>query len=202
MAIAGGALVVLLLAWYLLLWSPKAKALSAADKRVVAAQSQLGDVQLQLAQAKSLESRESEVKASLARLEEAVPDKRSLADFILAANDAAHQAGVDFLTITPTKQAVSMTAGAPPEIVLTLTLSAPYGPTLDFVQRLLGLHRLFVVDTLEMASSGGDLPANGSAGPLTVTIGGRMFTNEPAALPAGTTATTTPTTPPTTAVKP
>lgn len=197
MTIGGGVLLAVLLAWYLLLWSPKANQLSAADKRTSAAQTQLELVQAQLVQAKSAQQREPQLRATLQRLHAAVPDKADLADFILAADDAGRRSGVELLTISPVKQKTSTTPGAPPEVGMTLTFTAGYGPTLDFVQRLLDLPRVFVIDSLQLGGSGGD--AVGASGPLTVTIGGRMFTTQPE---ASAVVTTPPSTPTTTAVKP
>jgi Tfp pilus assembly protein PilO len=73
-------------------------------------------------------------------------------------------------------------------INLQLSISGGYFQVVDFVNRLNGLSRLVVIDSLNLSTSGQATP--GATG-LNVAITGRMFVRTAAPV-AGSTATTTP----------
>lgn len=182
-SIAGGACVVLLLAWVALLWSPKGGELDVARKRQAAAENLSAELQAKLARLQGAQRQAPQLQADLEQVRAAIPSRADLAEFILSADDAASKAGVDFLSITPTPPAVSQTPGAPNDVALNLALKGSYFPVLDFLQKLLDLPRLVVVDGVTVAP-------DGDPSVLNVGLKARMFTT---AQPPGT-APTTPTT--------
>lgn len=187
-ATVGVAGVALLLAWYLLLWSPKSADLDAARARRSSATSQVAQLQLRLDHLKDAQRRAPELRATADRLHSAVPDTADLAEFLLQTNDAATKAGVDFLSVSPAPTAAS--PAGPSAIQLSLNLKGGYRPTLDFMDRLLDLPRIVVLDSVSVSAGG---PAAGAPA-LDVVVTGRMFTTEaPApATPAPTTPAATP----------
>lgn len=192
---AAGAVVVLL-AWWFLLWSPQRDRLADARDRRQAAEDQAASLRLQLRRLQDLQAREAVVRSRLERLRVAIPDQPNLAQFILEANEAATRAGIEFLSITPTPPAApappqggrqGARAGGPAgEIRLSMTITGGYFQVLDFVNRLDDLPRLVVIDAINV--SGGD------GGLLNVSLQARMFVGVAPAAPGATTTTTTTTT--------
>jgi Tfp pilus assembly protein PilO len=212
--IALGAGVLALLVWYFLLWSPQGKALDRARQRQQVAADQIDELEARLNQLRDAQRNEATTRAQIAQLQEAIPDEPNLAQFILDTNDAATRSGIEFLSISPTPpaagSAVDPTTGAPvpgtpSQVGLNVSISGGYFQVLDFVNRLVDLPRIVVIDSLTVSSS---------AGELAVQIAGRMFTTQAPAgtapeagapetttttVPGATTTTGTPTTgPPTT----
>jgi Tfp pilus assembly protein PilO len=182
------ALAVLVL-WYLVLWSPRGKAIDKAKSRQQIAADQVDELQARLNQLRDAQRNEAATRAQIAQLQEAIPDEPNLAQFILDANDAANRSGIDFLSISPTPPAASTSApvvpatpganGAaapvPSQIALGLNITGGYFQVLDFINRLTDLTRIVVIDGLNVSG--------GTGGDLSVQLTGRMFTNQP---PAGT----------------
>ena len=183
--IAGGAALVLLVAWFFLLWSPKGNELDKARKRTVAAEQQASELQVQLDRLKDAQRHEPELQAAKARLVSAIPERADLAAFILDANDAASKSGVDFMSINPTPPELS--AGGPaPEIRFAMKVTGRYSATLDFLQRMNQLPRIVVFDQVQVTPESDAIAAD-----LSANLSGRLFTlQQPAAAPGATTTTT------------
>ena len=191
---AGGAMIVLLGAWFMLLWSPKGSELNEAREQKTAAEQQVTELQVKLDRLKDAQRRSPELLAARDRLVSAIPEHAQLAEFILDANDAATKANVDFVAITPAPPGPSTVPGGPPAIKLRLEVTGDYFATLEFLDLLADLPRMVVLDEVQLnPTEGGDK--------LSADLGGSIFTTQPPALPGGATATTT-TTSTTTTVKP
>lgn len=181
---AAAALAVLVL-WFLLLWSPQRSKINDARDRARRAELQQANLRLTLSRLQDLGRREPVVRSQLERLRVAIPDQPNLGQFIIDANEAATQAGIDFLSISPALPTQSQTGG-PPQIGVAMNVKGGYFQVLDYLNRLDDLPRLVVIDSLAVTPED-----NGAV--LLVTIQGRMFvTTVPvAAGAAGATTTTT-----------
>lgn len=124
--LAGAATLVLLLAWYFLLWSPRQDALSEAKARTEAARTRTEDLQARVNRLRALQRDETTLRAELDELKTAIPDLPNLGQFILDANDLAVRSGIDFISIAPTPPALA-TAAAP--VATTTTTTAAGGRT-------------------------------------------------------------------------
>jgi Tfp pilus assembly protein PilO len=214
---AGG--VVLLLLWYFVLFAPTSSDLNDTRDQVAAAQSQKQELENTIGQLKELSANAAQQQASLRTLRAAVPPTPDLGAFILQANDIATASGIDWLSIAPTPPAATVGAGPTSTIALSMQISGGFFEVLDYLNRLEGLERVVIVDTINIAAgntdSGGATSgstgasgagtsssdsSSGGAPDLNVTLTGRMFTDAapaPSATPgAATTPTTTPTTTP------
>ena len=197
---AVGAALVLLLAWFVLLWGPQGGRLEDARDREEAAASANSELELRLDRLQAAQADAPALQAEVEALRVAVPDDPQLAQFILEANDAAAASGVDFLSVSPTPPAASLDPLLPAAVNLAVTVDGGYFQVLDYLNRLDAMDRIVVVDTLALA------PAAAEGGPttLSVTLAARMFTTAspdglPGAAPvpatqASTAATTTTTT--------
>lgn len=178
------AAIVLLVLWFLLLWGPQGGRLDDARERQDAAEAQNQSLELRLARLQAAQTQAPELMADLDRLRRAVPDDPQLAEFILDANDAASEAGVDFLSISPGAPTVG--GALPPVITLNISVSGEYFSVLDYLDRLDDLPRIVVIDSLTLTP--GDEGGGAAAGPeLSVAIVGRMFATSAPQLPTTTT---------------
>lgn len=193
---AGAVIVVLVLIWWFLLWSPRNRAYNAAAANAQAAQAQVDQLQSQYDRLNSIKQRIPQLQAELAKIHIAIPDKPELDQIILDINGAAAQSGMELDSIAPTPPAASTGAantatagGAPPFIRVSLALKGGYTELLDFMDRLDSLPRLIVIDTVSAsAGTGGSASAE-----LSVSITVRLFvTTAPATAGSGTTTTTAP----------
>jgi Tfp pilus assembly protein PilO len=189
LSIYGGVCAVLAVAWFMLLWSPKSSELASAKTRQTAAETKAAELESKVARLQASLQRSPELQADLDRVRSAVPTTADLPQFILDTDDAASRAGVDFLSITPTPPSPGV--GGPTEVKISMTIKGGYQPVLDFLDNLLTMRRLVVIDQTTITPD----EAN-----LNVALQGRMFTTAlPAAPPGAATAapaaaTTTPTT--------
>lgn len=181
-----------LVLWFFVLWSPQGSKLSDAKDREKVAESEQQELQVRIDRLQSLQQDEPQKRAQLENLRVAIPDEPNLAQFILDANTAANSSGINFLSIspsppvagtaagpapgsgaTPTTTPATPAPGTPPAVInLQLSVSGGYFQVVDFINRLNGLSRLVVIDTLSLAAGG-----QGTAGStgLTVSISARMF---------------------------
>jgi Tfp pilus assembly protein PilO len=160
--------VVLVLFWYLALWSPQSKALSDARKRKTDAQAQTASLRDQLTRLQQARRDQPLKQSQLETLRVAIPDQPNLAEFILDANDAASRSGIDFLSISPTPPSGTAGATTPPTgaggaaggatpvpIRIAMSVSGGYFQVLDFMNRLNRLPRIVVIDSVTMSAQAG-----------------------------------------------
>jgi type IV pilus assembly protein PilO len=190
--IAFGAAALLLLLWFLLLWGPQGGKLEDARERTTVAENVNDGLELRLARLRSAQEQAPELMADLDDLRRAVPDGPELAEFILDANQAASDAGVDFISIAPGLP--ELTPPLPPTITLSISVRGEYFSVLDYLDRLGDLPRIVVIDSLGLT------PGQTESGQeeLTVQITARMFATSAPQLstalqpaPGATTTTTT-----------
>src|SRR5437763_6302590 len=143
-----GAGVVVVILWFVALYSPQSSALKDARKRANDAAQQTATLRDQLSRLQQAQQSQPLKQSQLETLRVAIPDTPNLAQFILDANDAASAAGIDFLSITPTPPpsasqgpTAAPTAGGgnaatgPVPIKITMSASGGYFQVLDFVNR-------------------------------------------------------------------
>jgi len=184
-----GAALAVLVIWFVFLWSPQGSKISKANERKKQAESEQQDLQVRIARFKSLQQQEPQKRAQLENLRVAIPDEPNLAQFILDANTAANVSGIQFLSISPSPPApatgpagssapaspTTPAAGARPAAInLQLSISGGYFQVVDFVNRLDGLPRLVVIDSLGLTGAA----QTGTSTGLTVSISARMFVRE------------------------
>ena len=180
--IALGASLALLALWFVFLWGPQGGRLSDAQARTEAAEAQNQELELRIQRLEAAQEGAPARMAELAALRRAVPDDPELAQFILDANQAASEAGVDFLSITPGVPSPGV-SGLPPVITLGITVTGPYFAVLDYLERIDDLPRIVVIDGLNLTPQ--DEP--GQLQQLTVNVTGRMFATSAPQLPPPTT---------------
>ncbi len=171
--VAAAALGVLLL-WFVLLWGPQSARMEEARERRETAEQENANLRIRLERLRAADARRTELLAGIDRTRVAIPDQPNLAQFILDANDVANQAGIDFISIAPSPPAAPP-AGSPPDtptqISLSISISGGYFQVLDYLNRLLAMPRIVVVDTINVSPQ-----VEGQFVQLSVNLVGRMFT--------------------------
>jgi Tfp pilus assembly protein PilO len=170
--------VVILVAWYLLMWGPKTRDLSDAHKGRAAAEQASSEAILKLRRLTATESRKGELLATKARYVSAVPETSDVAGIIISINDAAKASGLAFLSVTPTQPTAAVIPGGPSNVLLALTFKGDYVPVLDFLGRLSNLDRFITVDSMNLKPDIQDLTVSS----VSVSLTARAFTTEPIAL--------------------
>jgi len=195
--IAAVAAVLVVVVWYVALWSPRSSDLDEARDRKEAAEQQNRDLETRIDRLRAEQRREPELRAAAEKLRTAIPDQPNLAQFILDANDAAVRAGIDFISIAPSPPAAPTAAATtattfagaaatgerPAEIALALQIQGGYFQVIDFLNRLNDLSRIVVLD-------GVNLSADTSAR-LSASLTARMFVQPEAVVVPGAVTTTT-----------
>jgi Tfp pilus assembly protein PilO len=200
-----GASIVLLVAWFVLLWGPQGGKLADAQAREEVAVAANAELELRRDRLVAAQADAPALQAKVESLRVAVPDSPELAQLILNANDAAAASGVDFLSISPTPPAASLDPLLPAAVSLSITVDVGYFQVLDYLNRIDDMERIVVVDTLALTPNGGEESAPTG---LSAALTARTFTTAaPEALPGvartpvtptstDATTTTTPTTTP------
>jgi Tfp pilus assembly protein PilO len=173
--------VVVVLIWNIAIFSPRGHKLNDAKKAAQAAQQLEPGLQAQLAQLKQISENGPAIAAELDKLNAAVPASPDLDGFILSANQIAVQAGIDWLSVSPSVVQAGTTG--PSVIPLSMQIKGGFFQVLDYLNRLEDMGRLVIVDAINTTASS----AAGVTGPptLSVTLTGRMFTLAQPAAAAG-----------------
>lgn len=183
--IAAGVSFVMLLGWWFLMWSPAGSDIEAADRRYRNAQSQAQELTVQLQRLEATQARMPELQSRFLTLTEAVPQTAAMSDFLLSVTDASIASGLDFLTHSATPPRPSDDGADMMTVDLQMTANGGYFQTLDFINRLSSIERVFVIDDVTVAAQATN-EEELLAGPpdLNVTISGRLFLSDLSA-PAG-----------------
>ena len=179
-AIAAAAALILVVGWYLALFSPEHKKLSAAHKAHAAAEQQISSLNSQVLQLQALEKQIPADTKRYASLSAAVPDRPQLDAVLTQLHQIATASGVLLSSVGPSaptstssgggsqssSSGSQSTAGGPPVITMSLSATGTYGQLMRFLSELASIPRVFVVDHLGLAGSGNQMSAS---------INGRIF---------------------------
>ena len=169
--VAGAAALILVVIWYMALWSPQAKQLKAAHKAHAAAMQQIAQLQSQKDQLQGLVKQIPADTALFTQLEAALPDNPQLDQALKLLHQAADSAGVKLLSLSPSHPATPGSAQSGgqqtgvPSVALTMNVQGSNAQVQSFLSALDAMPRTVVVDSLSI--SGG---SSGSA-----SIGARVF---------------------------
>ena len=166
--VAGLAALVLVVGWYLTLFSPQARDLSKAHKAHTAAEQKISQLQNQVVQLNALKSQIPADEAALSVLNAAVPRTPQLDTALQQLHTAAVTSGVNLSTVSPSSPTTSSTntaqkSSGTPSITLTMSASGSYPQLTSFLAELATMHRTVVVTSLTIAGTGTQLTAQVTA---------------------------------------
>ncbi len=171
--------VVLIVAWYFLLFSPTQSKLSDLDEQVQSAQSALNVANQEVVKLESYKKTAPQSRAEIVRLGKMLPEAEDVPGLIIELTKTAEASGVSVTSITRG----TTTAGSPYGIqTLTLQVGGRYFDVEDFLYRLEEYvafrnasfrvtGRLLQVTQLTMQASTSSTTTTSGSPPLAVTIG-------------------------------
>jgi type IV pilus assembly protein PilO len=168
LAVMGG--IVMLYAWNSVFLAPRSRAQAKVRKDLAAAQQQEQDLRQSLAQLRKVATDTQGREAELARLGRLVPTQPDVAGAIVALNDTANQAQVDWASLVPAPPTPGA-AGGPASIALSIKVGGSFNQIFDYLRRLESLDRLVVVDSVSLTAAA----ANSGPPKLQAELKARMF---------------------------
>jgi Tfp pilus assembly protein PilO len=168
--IAGAAVLVLVVAWFLVLFHPESKKLTTAHAAKAAAEQQASQLQSQVANLNSLVALVPADRQKLTALQALLPDNPQLPAALDQLQAIASSTGVVLQSVNPSVPASGASAppsSGPPAVTLAMTAGGSYPQEMAFVNALDRSPRSFVVDHLSIAPAG--------PGKMTMQLSARMF---------------------------
>jgi Tfp pilus assembly protein PilO len=107
------ACVVVAAGWFMFVFRPAQADLGEVNDQVSQTVDQVAALQKKLAELQALKANEAEVRAEGQKMQAALPTDPKLADFIRLVQNAANEAGIDFVTVTPSLPAAPTSGSAP-----------------------------------------------------------------------------------------
>jgi Tfp pilus assembly protein PilO len=105
---------VVTIAWYAAAFKPSRAKLSTVRADVKSTEEQVAQLTSKLAELQALKANEKELRKEFAKYKDALPVEPAVSDFILDVQGAADQAGIDFLSISPSLPAAPTGGEAAP----------------------------------------------------------------------------------------
>lgn len=161
--------------------------------QVTAEENRTQELESRLARLQQLQKNAPQLEARLSEMRKFVPERNDVPNFIFQVQQAASQAGVRFVQVTPELPKQPPEGAALAEVRAVIGASGSYFAVQDFVRRVYALDRAARFDSLTVTVNEDE---NAPEGELTMESTARVFFELPATAPAATTTTTTTTTTP------
>ena len=170
--------ILVLVAFYLLFLRPRQQELTRVQDEVETEEARTVRLQAELERLQDLQANAPELQAELARIRGYVPQDDEVPNFIFLVQDAANQAGVDFVQITPELPKPPPEGAALAEIRAQIGAGGGYFAIQDFIRRLHNLDRAVRLDSLTLAGA-----EDADTGDVTITMAAfaRIFFEAPSA---------------------
>lgn len=148
--IGAAVLVVIVVAWFFLLWRPAGDDLDEANERLDDARARNSQLAATIARLEAQEEERPRLQSDLEALRAAIPAEADQADLQLGLNEAAEASGVELLSLTYNAAAGE---GQLQSIGVQMGGEGGYFQLLDFLNRVSALHRIVVIDGLNISST-------------------------------------------------
>ena len=164
------AVIMVVALWWVFVFSGIRSDASKAAEDVDTAKAESTSLEAQLKQLEALEADAPQTQARLDEMRKLLPQQADLAGFIDEANALGAEAGVKWVSVTPT---TPTTSAAVNTIPFTMTVSGGYYQVLDYLHRVEGMSRLVVIDGVTIDQ--GEAAEDGGPPELTANLTARMF---------------------------
>jgi len=149
--VAAGVGLVVLLIWFVAVFSPEGHKLAVVSEKTQQAQTQQTALQDRLARLKAYSKQSAAFEALSQRLSTAVPTTTDVYDYITAISNAAGATGVKVSNINPS---IAVSSGSVAVIPVTLSVTGNYDQTLAFMKALYALPRLTIITQVSVSGGG------------------------------------------------
>ena len=167
--------VLVLVAFFFLFIKPRQSELGKVREEVEQEEARTVSLRSELRRLQALQENAPELEAELARFRELVPRNHEVPNFIFLVQEAADEAGVDFVNITPELPKTPPEGAPVAEVRATIGAGGGYFSVQDFLRRLYDLDRALRVDSVTMA---GEEEETGAT-TLTLDMVSRIFFEPP-----------------------
>lgn len=167
--------------FFFLFIKPRQTELGQVKDDVEAEQTRTVQLRSELRRLQALQENAPKLEAELARFRELVPRNHEVPNFIFLVQEAADEAGVDFVNITPELPKTPPEGAPVAEVRATIGAGGGYFSIQDFLRRLYDLDRALRVDSVTMAGQ------EEETGETTITLDmiSRVFFEPPGGISAG-----------------
>lgn len=141
--------------WWVFLFSPAGSDLADAEDRRDSAESQLVTLREQRDRLALLIEQRPFFQSELESLRAAVPERDDLAGIILSVDEAAKASGVTFASFSASEPGTPDGFGLA-EVQLQVSGDGGYFQVLDFMNRLNRIHRIVVIENVNLSAGGAD----------------------------------------------
>jgi Tfp pilus assembly protein PilO len=151
MILTAVASVLVLVAFFFLFIKPRQNELGKVRDEVEQEEARTVSLRSELRRLQALQENAPELEAELARFRELVPRNHEVPNFIFLVQEAADEAGVDFVNIIPELPKAPPEGAPVAEVRATIGAGGGYFSVQDFLRRLYDLDRALRVDTVTMS---------------------------------------------------
>lgn len=152
-----GAVALVVAAWFFFVFQPKGDEIGDVERQIDEAQAQESSLRTRLQRLEALDRERPALEAQVRRLTAAVPPDPELASFILAIHDLATRTELGFAQLTPALPVADEQTGAS-AIAVSMQVEGDFFSVVEFLDRLQELERILVVDSLNLAARGPEIP--------------------------------------------
>ena len=190
MILTAVASMLVLVAFFFLFIKPRQNELGKVRDEVEQEEARTVSLRSELRRLQALQENAPELEAELARFRELVPRNHEVPNFIFLVQEAADEAGVDFVNIIPELPKAPPEGAPVAEVRATIGAGGGYFSVQDFLRRLYGLDRALRVDSVTMSGR------EEETGETTITLDmiSRVFFEPPGGISGAATGTATETT--------
>lgn len=169
--------VLLLIAFWFLFVNPKRGELADVRAEIEAENVKTQQLTAELQRLQDLQARAPELQAELATIRKYVPVRPELANFIFQVQQAANEAGLDFVQIAPELPRTPPEGAALAQVRASVQAKGGYFALQDFLRRLYNLDRALRADNIDIGVDSLDVAGTR----LTMAMSARIFYELPAA---------------------
>jgi Tfp pilus assembly protein PilO len=131
---------------------PRQNELGRVRDKVAKEEDRTQALEAELAHRRQLQKNAPELEAQLAKYRELVPEEDQVANFIFQVQEAANQAGVGFIEITPELPSPPEEGAPVAQVKAVIGARGGYFAVQDFFRRLYGLDRAVRIDEVSMTA--------------------------------------------------
>jgi Tfp pilus assembly protein PilO len=172
LAIFAGALVVVTVAYFLLVWRGQSGRIQDASDRADEAEQTVQRLEIELRRLQSLERDAPTLRERHARFDAAMPSDPRLAEFILQVQDAANASGIEWVSVNPAPPAAGEVTGVS-NVDIQMAANGGYFQIQDFLVRLEQLERALKIRTINLSAGPTGLPNLTAALTMTMFVAGQ-----------------------------
>lgn len=173
--VMGLAVLLVAFVWYQFVYSSAESAARKANQEAQDQQTNVATLKSQVSKASGATKTPEQRKAALAEVQNAIPVQAQLSEFLRQTDSIRNATGVAFQSITPSTPTY---VGGVANINLGITVQGAYAQVMGYVDRLMQLPRLVIIDNVAVTTTAAQNGSGGSEGATTAGPVGEVFAGQ------------------------